>query len=315
MSDETRKEAEAAIRVRDQLALGAIACLLLSIAMGMLPDGLVPDSIYRTGAWLIFGVLAFVCFYLAFPHMWPYSIWLAGIYGGSAFGLLLIAGRGGTFFPHYWTAALIGLLFEGAAMALVYTVLMRVRIARTVIGSRAPLGIWLLGVVIFFLFSNLSAAGWAFWAVTGSTAGLAGYAGFEALLAFIAVYVCWAPEELVWGSPVAAVIPEDAPVGDEHPAILKMLTGKKDPLPKACPACGHALRPVQLKCPSCGEKAPAGWCAANESYVVPCPSCSSPALSADGRCRKCGTAMTGLACPSCKRSSPFRDWTGAPGPV
>jgi len=314
VADEAREEAEAAIRVCDQLALGAIACILLSVAMGMLPDGLVPASYYRTGAWLVFGLLAFLCFYLAFPHMWPYSLWLAGIYGGSAFGLLLLAGMGGALFPHYWTAAIIGLLFEGAALALVYTVIMRVRIARAVIGSRAPLGLWLLGVVIFFLFSNLSAAGWAFWAGTGSSAGLAGYAGFEALLAFTAVYVCWAPEELVWGSLAAAVIPAAAPAEDEHPALLKRLAGRMYALPKACPACGHPIKPVQLRCPSCGEKVSAGWCAANESYVLPCPSCASPALSADGRCRKCGTAMTVLTCPACKKAAPFRDWTAATGP-
>jgi predicted RNA-binding Zn-ribbon protein involved in translation (DUF1610 family) len=314
VTEETREEAEAAIRVRDQLALGAIVCLLLSVAMGMLPDGLVPSSFYRTGAWLVFALLAFFCIYLAFPHMWPYSIWLAGTYGGSAFGLLLLIGKGGSLFPHYWTAAVIGILFECAALSLVYTVLIRIRTARMIIGSRAPLGLWLLGIVIFFLFSNFSAAGWAYWASTGSTSGLAGYTGFEVLLAFTAIYLCWAPEELVWGSATTAA-PSEAPEEGGQPSIFRRLAGKKDSLPKACPACGHPLKPVQLRCPSCGEKALAGWCAANESFILSCPSCGSPALSADGRCRKCGAPMTALTCPGCKKTAPVRDWAGAAGPA
>jgi predicted RNA-binding Zn-ribbon protein involved in translation (DUF1610 family) len=310
VADETREEQEAAVRVRDQLALGAIVCLLLSVAMGMLPDGLVPASYYRTGAWLVFALLAFFCIYLAFPHMWPYSIWLAGVWGGSAFGLVLLGGMGSALFPYYWTAAIIGVLFEGAAISIVYSVLIRVRTARMIIGSKAPLGLWFLGMALFFLFSNFSAAGWAWWARTGSSSGLAGYTGFELLTAFTAVYICWAPEELVWGSAVPAA-PSEQPAEGGQPALLWRLAGRKDGMPKACPACGHPLKPVQLRCPSCGERTPVGWCAANESYVLPCPSCGSPVLTVDGRCRKCGASIPGLTCPACKRTAPTNNWAGA----
>jgi len=307
VADRTGEDGEAAVRVRDQLALGVMVCLLLSVAMGMLPDGLVPSSYYRTGAWLAFAILAFFCMYLAFPHMWPYSIWLAGVYGGSAFGLLLLAGMGKAFFPQYWTAFIIGILFEGAALSLLYTVLVRVRTARTVIGSKTPLGLWLLGMVLFFLFTNMSAATWAWWAITGSSTGLAGYTAFEVVAAFIAVYICWAPEELVWGSSVAAAVQEVQAEGTQQP-LLSRLAGRKDGQPRTCPACGHPLKPVQLRCPSCGERTPAGWCAANESYVVPCPSCGSAVLGVDGRCRKCGASVPGLTCSACKRSAPFNEW-------
>jgi predicted RNA-binding Zn-ribbon protein involved in translation (DUF1610 family) len=307
VADQTREEQDAAIRVRDQLALGAIVCLLLSVATGMLPDGLVPASYYRTGAWLVFALLAFFCIYLAFPHTWPYSLWLAGANGGSAFGLVLLGGMGGPLFPQYWMAAIIGLLFEGASLTLLYTVLIRIRTARMIIGSKAPLGLWFLGIVLFFFFSNISAAGWAWWARTGSNSGLAGYTGFEVLAAFTAIYICWAPEELVWGSADAGT-PAEPPAESEQPALLRRLAGKKDVLPKACPACGQPLKPVQLRCPSCGEKTPVGWCAAHESYVMPCPSCGTPVLAIDGRCRKCGASIPALTCPGCKRASPLKDW-------
>jgi len=313
VADDTIEEREAAVRVRDQLALGAIVCLLLSVAMGMLPDGLVPSSYYRTGAWIVFALLAFFCFYLAFPHMWPYSLWLAGAYGGSTLGLLLMGGMGRTLFPQYWTALIIGILFEGAALSLLYTVLIRVRTARLVIGSRAPLGLWLLGIVLFFLLANISTGFWAWWASTGSTSGLAIYTGVEVMAAFTAVYICWAPEELVWGvQPDGAAAPSEQLPQSEQQPLLRRLAGRKDVAPRACPACGRSLKQVQLKCPGCGELSPAGWCAAHESYALACPSCGAPVLSIDGRCKKCGTSVPGLACPACKRTAPAKDWARSP---
>lgn len=313
MEEQAPEDVESSARVRDQLALGALACLLLSVAMGMLPDSVVSSSMYRTGAWLVFGLLALLCFYLAYPHTWTYSLWLAGVYGGSAFGLVLLAGMGGSLFPIYWTAAIIGLLFECVALAIVYTILMRIRIARAVVGGRGTLGLWLLGVVGFYFLSNISAAGWVVWARTGSSAALAVYAAFEALMAFTAVYVCWSPEQAIWGTQAAeAAAPAPAQEG-EPSALLKMLSGRKESLPKACPACGATLKPVVLRCPSCGEKMSAAWCAASESYVVACPTCGSPALSADGRCRKCGASLSAMVCPHCKKAAPFKDWGKWPG--
>jgi len=311
VADDTQEEREAAVRLRDQLALAAIVCIILSLAMGMLPDGLVNMSFYRTAAWLAFAVGAFVCFYLAFPHMWVYSIWLAGAYAGSGFGLLLMGGLGRSLFPQYWTALIIGFLFEAAALSLLYSVLIRVRTARNVIGSRSPLGLWFLGIVLFFLFANLSAGSWAWWALTGSTTGLAGYAGFEVVAAFTAVYICWAPEELVWGSQPAGAPPPPAGTepGPEQQTIFQRLAGKKDAAPKSCPACGRPLKQVQLKCPYCGQNSQAGWCGAHESYVLPCPSCGSPVMTVDGRCKKCGTAFPGMACPACKRTAPAAQWS------
>jgi predicted RNA-binding Zn-ribbon protein involved in translation (DUF1610 family) len=111
----------------------------------------------------------------------------------------------------------------------------------------------------------------------------------------------------VWGSADAGT-PAEPPAESEQPALLRRLAGKKDVLPKACPACGQPLKPVQLRCPSCGEKTPVGWCAAHESYVMPCPSCGTPVLAIDGRCRKCGASIPALTCPGCKRASPLKDW-------
>jgi len=317
VAEEPPGEAGTEERVRDQLALGAIACLLLALAVGMLPDSLLPSAYYRPAGWVLFGLMAFSCFYLAFPHMWVYSLWLAGIYGGSGLGLLLITGRGGTLFPSYPIAAVIGVLFEGAALALIYTLLLRVRIARSVLGSRNPLGLWLLVVAGFFLVSNLSAASWAVWAYFGTAAGLASYAALEAALVFMAVFICWAPETAVWGhrgaEPAAAGQAAPIAAGTEGaPALLKLLTGKKDAVIRTCPACGAATSTVRLRCPACGALAAFGWCAAHESYVMACPSCGAPTLSAGDRCRKCSAPQTGLACPGCKKQSPVRDWKAEP---
>jgi len=77
---------------------------------------------------------------------------------------------------------------------------MRVRIARSVLESRAPLGLWLLSVLAFFALCLLSGAGLAFWSAGGFPAALGLHGASEAVLGLLAVYICWAPEDAVWSA-------------------------------------------------------------------------------------------------------------------
>lgn len=308
MADDESDEAQPGMRSRDQLALLAAACLLLSVVAGMLPDSVLPPA-YRTAGWAVFACLGLAMMYFAFPHMWVYSLWLAGIWGASVFGLQLIVLGGERLFARYWAAAGIGLLMELAAIFLVYALLMRIRIARAVLESRAPLGLWLLVVVAFFFLCNLSGAGLALWSAKGSTAALGLYAVSEAMVALAAVYICWAPEEAVWSASGTASAPANAPSAAAPGVLLKMMGGRKEaPAPNVCPACGAVLKGVRLKCPLCGQPSEVQWCAASESYVSPCPACRTPAVVSEGRCIKCGAPLPGLHCQACGRTSAVRGW-------
>lgn len=304
MADEAREEAGMSLDVRDQLALATLACALMSLAMGMLPDSLAPAA-YRTATWLLFALFALMCAYLAFPHMWPYALWLAGVYAGAALGLTLIAGRADELLGSRPAAIAIGALLELAALTLVYNLLLRVRTARAVLGSTSPLGIWLLAALGFFALSNLAGAGWLAWSAGGSGAALAVYAASEALLALLLVYICWAPERLVWQARrTAHITTVEAPARP----LVRRLVGRKETALRSCPACGAPLRSLSLRCPSCEAGATAGWCAAHESFLAPCPSCGAPTLSHERSCIKCGAPFPGLMCPSCGKASPVREW-------
>ncbi len=307
MADDPEDRARPGMRSRDQMALLAASCLLLSVLAGMLPDGVVPSS-YRTAGWLVLALLALAVMFFAFPHMWVYGLWLAGIWGACVFGLQLVLLGGERIFARWWAAAGIGLLMELAALFLLYTLVMRVRIARSVQESRAPLGLWLLSVMAFFPLCNISGASLAYWSAGGSLAALALYGISEAALGFLAVYICWAPEEAVWSAPRATAAATAATPGGAAP---KKGGRKAPPAPEYCPSCGARLKTVRLSCPSCGTASEALWCPASESYVAPCPSCGSPTLSSDDRCIKCNSAYPGPSCPSCGRASPARDWSPA----
>jgi len=103
------------MRVRDQLALLAAACLLLSVTSGLLPDSVLPSA-YRTAGWLVFAALALAVMYFAFPHMWVYGLWLAGIWGATGVRPQLVLLGGERLFARYWAAAGIGLLMVLAAL-------------------------------------------------------------------------------------------------------------------------------------------------------------------------------------------------------
>jgi predicted RNA-binding Zn-ribbon protein involved in translation (DUF1610 family) len=309
VADDRQDVAHTGMRTRDQLALLAAACLLLSMTAGLLPDSITPPA-YRTAGWVVFALLALGVMYFAFPHMWVYGLWLAGIWAASVFGLQLIMLGGEKLFARYWAAAGIGLLMELGALFLVYTLLMRVRIARSVLESRSPLGLWLLVVLAFFVLCNISGAGLALWSSGGSPAALGLYGISESALALSAVYICWAPEEAVWSASGKAPAPEAGEQAAEPAGgLLKKIGGRKEAtVPKACPACGAKLRAVRLKCPSCGKESEVMWCAASESYVSACPSCGAPTLTSEDRCLKCNAPYPGLACQSCGKASPAREW-------
>jgi len=308
VADYPSDDAHPGMRPRDQLAMLAAACLLLSVTTGMLPDSILPSA-YRTAGWVIFAVFGFAVMYFAFPHMWVYGLWLAGIWGGSVFGLQLIMLGGERLFARYWAAAGIGLLMELAALFLVYTLLMRIRIARAVLESRAPLGLWLLVVFAFFILCNLSGAGLAIWSAGGSVAALGLYGMSEAMVAVSAVYICWAPEEAVWSAAGTAAAPAEATTGSASGGLLRMMGGRKEaPAPKVCPACGANLKGARLKCPNCDETSLIQWCAASESYVAACPACSSLTLTSARQCIKCGAPFPGLPCPACGKVSAVREW-------
>lgn len=311
MADDREGEAKPAMRARDQLALLAASCLLLSVLSGLLPDSVLPAA-YRTAGWVIFSALALAVMYFAFPHMWVYGLWLAGIWGVSVFGLQLILLGGERLFARTWAATGIGLLMELAALFLVYTLLMRIRIARSVLESRAPLGLWLLAVIAFFVLCLLSGTGLAFWTAGGSSAALGLYGVSEAVLALAAVYICWAPEEAVWSSAGSArEAPSAGPEEGLRP-LLKIIEGRREAAAaEDCPACGARLRPARLDCPSCGRASEVQWCAASESYVGHCPSCGAATLASQEKCIRCGAAYPGLLCPSCGKASPARRWRAA----
>jgi hypothetical protein len=299
------------MRARDQLAVLAAACLLLSLVAGMLPDSVLPAA-YRTGGWIFFAVLAVGLMYFAFPHTWVYALWLGGIWGATVIGLQLLVLGGDRIFQRYWAAAGIGLLMELAALFLVYTMLMRIRVARAALESRAPLGLWFMAVVGFFVLGNISGAGLALWSAGGSAAALAVYGASEMLLALAAVYICWAPEEAVWSRRERAPVPGEAVAETVQAGLLKIVGARKEPAaPETCPSCGARLRRVDLRCPACGQPSGTLWCGASESYVAPCPSCHSHTLTIEPRCLSCGAPFPGIACPSCRKVSPARDWRPA----
>ncbi|MBM4247903.1 MAG: hypothetical protein FJ149_00365 [Euryarchaeota archaeon] len=311
MARESRDDAGEAMRSRGQLAALAASCLLLSLVAGMLPDGTVPAA-YRTGGWIFFAVMALGVMYFAFPHTWIYALWLGGIWGATVIGLQLILLGGERLFQRYWAAAGIGLLMELAALFLVYTLILRIRVARTVLESRAPLGLWLLAVVSFFLLAVISGAGLALWSSGGSTAALGVYGATEALLALATVYICWAPEEAVWARRERAPAPGVAVADTVQAGLLKIVGPRREPpAPEKCPSCGARLGRGRLRCPSCGQHSEHPWCAVSESFVVACPSCRSPTLSVEGKCIACGAPVSGILCPSCKKTSPAREWRQA----
>jgi hypothetical protein len=290
-------------KTEDQLVLAAFVCLLVSLISGMQP-GLIPAVL-----WAGFGVGALVCFYFAFPNMWPYSILLYASYGILTFGVILIA---------FWYDALntygisipivLGIFFIIAAFYMAFHIVQSVKKTRDMVaksGEYIPLGFWSIGVMLFWGFSLLSVFSWSLWVDSGG-GEIQIYMVLEPLIAFLLVYILYVPERsLDWTM-------EDLPESPATKFISDKTKNLRKKVPKmrtVCPECGTKLKIEKKVCPSCNSTQNFGWCVKSEAYVLPCANCGSMALYGKETCDKCSKELAdNVVCNNCSESFPVKEW-------
>ena len=290
-------------KTEDQLVVITFVVVLLSFYFGLQPGSLF------VMLWAGCGILALLCIYFAFPHMWSYGLLLYAAYAILAFGVILI---------FFWfdkvrfigvsIPILVGIFFIASAFYMAFHIVQYVKKTRDVMASKGnylPLGFWSISCALFVAFSILSITGWALWVNSGG-GEIQLYLALEPLIALLLVYILWLPDRNIdWSS---EHLPE-SPVKRVIAGKSKVLKEKVTKVRKVCPECGSKLKKERKSCPSCDNTQTFGWCVLSEAYVLPCPHCGSMALYGKEKCDKCGKTLSdSIACNSCKKTFPIKEW-------
>lgn len=283
----------------------------------------------------------------SFPNTYLYGTWLLFVYVFTNVGMAVLRSD----FLDLPQAIGIFILFEGLAAYVMYNFILQVRTIRDLYRTperHTPLGLWAVGVMGFFVLSNISAYSWVTWAFVGGS--LDAYFVAEIMMVALIILIFWHPEKNIMedvtrtkalsrrrgtlardvkgdmkaagtdkasgpgkrakaGAAAASTEMTDGDGnGDGAGAASAGTSGK-------CPVCGGKMVTEHRACPTekCQYEAPVGWCVTGEHYVVSCPECNKPHVYGEGTCPHCDVALvSGLACPSCSKMNPISDWPLVP---
>jgi hypothetical protein len=172
-------------------------------------------------------------------------------------------------------------------------------------GRYVPLGIWSLSLLLFFIFTNTSAAGWYLWAAGEGSLGF--YIVSELLLICIAIFALWTVQtRFAWGEP-PDIIPSISSF--VQPRAAEAPRGKA---PKTCPVCNVPATVERRMCRSCGKERDMYWCSKSEHYLIQCPKCRRYTSFGREDCGHCGKAIPDTFACACGARHPPRKWPRAP---
>jgi hypothetical protein len=299
----------------------AATALIITLVVGLV------DNRFATVLFVMALAVSVLLIRRAFPTMWLYSAWLAAVYALAFIGAIILAFSAAVASPlvgpvPVFAAFIIAL--EGASLYAglsLFAEVKSIRDFRTRLsiarGDEVPeyqrIGLWTIGLILFFVISNVSAITFVGW-VRGSSL-LPVHAALEALLIGLALYLLYFAESSFGELPqeFRAAARADK---QSNASLVGGLLGA-DPAggraPALCPACYGPLTEETRACPSCGASRLVGWCPKSEAHVVECQHCRRPVIYGKPVCPHCrGELKESLPCPSCKASAPLRDWKRAP---
>ncbi len=236
--------------------------------------------------WFIWigGLLAALLFlFLAYPHVWMYGFWLAGIYGlvGGSVICLYSLGR-----INGWYRGL-GVMGEVLAIYITYVLLRKTLILRDNLkeGNSSYLGLWSVSLLLFYVLSNLSFIAWFWWGM--EIYPIHYYTAAEVVLILLALHILYIPEHFEWEPLLHAVVLEE----------------------NVCPHCGGTLQTERRKCPKCGEYNVIKYCPASEEFMVVCKNCKKLTPLGRERCIHCNSIqLAALKCTVCGKTAPINEW-------
>jgi hypothetical protein len=283
--------------------------------------GYEPDWPFTVG-WAVCGIFALIFITQAFPDVWNFTFWLAGIYVLSSLSMFAFL----VFSDTYGTAVtFIGILAEVTSIGLAFYLILHFKKIRDEVsgitrGSAErdrvfleeryiPLGLWALSVLLFWLFTNLSIWGWFRWADSGGS--IAGYIGAEILILFLGLYILWVPQtNFRWSAavkqPSTLARPLKSIVVNRIPrTIIKSETARI----LDCPICGHDLNIEKRSCPNCDNIQNFYWCPRSEVFIKRCSYCSKTVSYKVTECPSCNRSLSNKAtCSRCSKMNFVRDW-------
>jgi hypothetical protein len=300
-------------KTEDQLAIGVLICIIASLTFGLQQGEL------YIALWAIFGSMALILIFFAFPNTWTYGILLYAIYAITAFGVILLYHWGDSILYGGFSLSLpAGVFFFMASGYMTFHIIQSIKVTRDFHSKTheyVPLGFWSIGVMLFTFFSFTSVLSWS--VSTGSNGiWIPLYIFFEIAIAFLVVYILWIPDRNIdWTqkelprSPAAQFISTKTQiVMDKTKEVKDMVVRTKN----LCPECGMILKLEKKACPSCGITQKFGWCVRSEAYALPCSNCGKMSLLGTEKCPECQKALRNwITCNSCNLESPVKDW----GPV
>lgn len=291
---------------------------------------------FYVGLWVVFGVLGLVAIWWSFPNTYLYGTWLLFVYIFTNVGMVVLRSD----LLSLPQAIGIFILFEGLAVYVMYNFILQVRTIRDLYRTperHTPLGLWAVGVMGFFVLSNISAYSWVTWAFVGGS--LDAYFVAEIVMVALIILIFWHPEKNIMEDvartkaiskrrgPLARDVKGDVRTAraDKATGSVKrakdgtaneeVATGASAGAGDKCPVCGGKMVTEHRACPTekCLYEAPVGWCVTGEHYIVSCPECNKPHVYGEGTCPHCDVALvSGLACPSCSKMNPISDWPLVP---
>jgi predicted RNA-binding Zn-ribbon protein involved in translation (DUF1610 family) len=319
--------------VRYKYVVFSATAFALAMAAG------ISDNRWATAGWVL-GTLAgaFLCIY-AFPSVWRYVFYL---------GLIYILAAMGTLMPLFYVSA--APFFIGWAIILhVLAILVAYNLVKDVFMQRkayhivaltegkqapyVPMGRWIIALVAFIFFADLSMVGYTSWALHDGTLAL--YIFCELVLIALAMYILEIPERAFGGKGVDFVPRVSlSEISSETKKVAKRIVKRPKREPKAartvaaakatrrprvlvdgtleCPACGHDLAIDVRRCPECYKENEFAWCPASEHYIIPCPACGKPTVYGEGKCSHCDHDLAlRYKCPNCLKANPLNRWERA----
>ncbi len=314
------------------MALAALA-FLAALAAGA------TDLRWSTPIWVL-AVLGggFLCIY-AFPSVWRYLFYI---------GLLYVFVATGAIMPLFYLSS--APLFIGWAFVFhVLGILVAYNLVKDVVNHRrayhmaaikegkeapyVPIGLWLLALLVFILFTDFSMVGFSRWALAEESLAL--YLGSEVVLVGLVMYLLNVPERAFGGKgadfvprvslrevttetkKVAKKLVKRPKLGRPAARVAKVAEAARRPKVLAggtleCPACGHELAIDVRRCPECYRDNEFAWCPVSEHYIIPCPSCGKPTVYGEENCSHCGIPLTlAYKCPSCFKPTMLKEWERA----
>jgi hypothetical protein len=297
-------------KTEDQLAIGVLICIIASLIFGLQSGEL------NAALWAVFGVVALVLIFFAFPNTWTYGVLLYAVYAITAFGVILLYHWGDSILYGGFSLSLpAGAFFFMAAGYITFHIIQSIKVTRDFHSKTheyLPLGFWSIGVVLFMFFSFLAILSWSI-SIQNGGPWIPLYIFFEAGVAFLVVYILWLPDRNIdWTQKELPQSPAAQFISTKTQVVMDKTKEVKDKVARTknlCPECGMILKLEKKNCPSCGNTQSFGWCVRSEAYALPCANCGKMSLLGTEKCPECQKALRNwITCNSCNVESPVKDW-------